>query len=260
VDFHAEKYFPTDDSGDGFDNIGEVLSVSPVLVEEYLSAAERIARWAISTELPPKPVVDEYHQRDRKIRRVDPSTIEAIHRVEFAGEYTVRFGLPGERAPAGKPVTLNLWMDGKLLASKQIETRPSGLVYFDPYSEEEVKVYLPVGDHVFRVTTNDDFVKTLARAISTTTRRTNSELDRLHQAVCDCGKGERSVCLLRSDSGRACVGRILSLRSAASASVRGIRHHYCVFGHKGEGRSKPGLGRIRRAGFAVSFSSSDANP
>jgi hypothetical protein len=27
VDFRAEKYFPTDDSGDGFDNIGEVLSV-----------------------------------------------------------------------------------------------------------------------------------------------------------------------------------------------------------------------------------------
>ena len=71
VDFRAEKYFPTDDSGDGFDNIGEILTVSPVLMEKYLSAAERIARWAISTELPPKPIVDEYHQRDRKIRRVD---------------------------------------------------------------------------------------------------------------------------------------------------------------------------------------------
>src|SRR4026209_2242338 len=87
VDFRAEKYFPTDDSGDGFDNIGEILTVSPVLMEKYLNEAERIARWAISTELPPKPIVDEYHQRDRKIRRVDPSTVEAVHRVEFAGDY-----------------------------------------------------------------------------------------------------------------------------------------------------------------------------
>src|SRR6185369_7324664 len=165
VEFHAEKYFPTDDSGDGFDNIGEILSVSPVLMEKYLSASERIARWAISTELPPKSIVDEYHQRDRKIRRVDSSTIEAIHRVEYAGDYTVRFGLPGERAADAKPVTLNFWMDGKLLASKQIETRPSGLVYFNPYSEEEVKIYLPEGDHVFRAGfTDDEFVKTVAAA------------------------------------------------------------------------------------------------
>ena len=52
VRFRAEKYFPADDSGDGFDNIGDVLTVSPLLMERYLAAAERIARWAISTEIP----------------------------------------------------------------------------------------------------------------------------------------------------------------------------------------------------------------
>ena len=31
---------------DGFDNIGDVLTVSPLLMENYLSAAERIAGWA----------------------------------------------------------------------------------------------------------------------------------------------------------------------------------------------------------------------
>jgi mono/diheme cytochrome c family protein len=163
VDFRAENYFPTDDSGDGFDNIGEVLTVSTVLMESYMSAAERIARWAISTDLPPEPLVEEYRSREGRIRRVDPGTIEAFHRVEYAGEYTVRIGLPGERAPDAKPVTLNLWMDGELLASRQIETRPSGLVYFNPYSEEEMQVYLPEGDHVFRAGfTGDDFVSTLA--------------------------------------------------------------------------------------------------
>jgi mono/diheme cytochrome c family protein len=214
VEFRAEKYFPTDDSGDGFDNIGEILTVSPVLMEKYLSAAERIARWAISTELPPKPIVDEYHQRDRKIRRVDMSTVEAIHRVEYSGEYTVRFGLPGERAPAGKPVTLNLWMDGKLLASKEIETKPSGLVYFDPYSEEEMKVYLPVGDHVFRAGfTNDDFVKTLATA-----DLYNNKRNKFFNSIIFLGpfpstvekESRKRVLICDPESGRACVERILS--------------------------------------------------
>jgi mono/diheme cytochrome c family protein len=214
VQFRAEKYFPTDDSGDGFDNIGEVLSVSPVLMEKYLSAAERIARWAISTEIPPRPIVDEYHQRDRKLRRVDPSTVEALHRVEYPGEYTVRFGLPGERAPAGKPVTLNLWMDGKLLASKQIETKPSGLVYFDPYSEEEMQLTLPAGDHVFRAGfTNDDFVKTLATADIYNNKKNKffNSIIFLGPTRADTDRESRKrVLICDPESGRACLERILS--------------------------------------------------
>jgi hypothetical protein len=214
IDFHAEKYFPTDDSGDGFDNIGEVLTVSPVLMEKYLSAAERIARWAISTELPSNPIAEEYHIRDRKIRRVDPSTIEALHRVEFAGDYTVRFGLPGERAPDGKPVTLNLWMDGKLLASKSIETRPSGLVYFNPYSEEELKVYLPEGDHVFRAGfSNDEFVKTVAQP-----DLYNDKKNKFLNSILFIGPfpstvqkaSRKRILICNPDSGRACIDKILS--------------------------------------------------
>ena len=34
--------FPSDDVGEGFDNIGGVLSVSPLLLEKYLSAAEQV--------------------------------------------------------------------------------------------------------------------------------------------------------------------------------------------------------------------------
>src|SRR5437870_4200376 len=40
---------PADDSGYGFDNIGDVLSVSPALLERYLSAAQKISRLAIGT-------------------------------------------------------------------------------------------------------------------------------------------------------------------------------------------------------------------
>jgi hypothetical protein len=42
------------------------------------------------------------------------------------------------------------------------ETKPSGLVYFDPFSEEQMRMYLPEGDHVFRAAfIDDDFVKGL---------------------------------------------------------------------------------------------------
>ena len=36
-----------DDSGYGFDNNGDVLSISPVLMEKYVRAAEKLARAAI---------------------------------------------------------------------------------------------------------------------------------------------------------------------------------------------------------------------
>ena len=36
-----------DDTGYGFDNIADVLSVSPMLMERYLSAARKIARLAV---------------------------------------------------------------------------------------------------------------------------------------------------------------------------------------------------------------------
>jgi len=47
VDLHPADDFPQDDSGYGFDNIGDVLSLSPVLMEKYLAAAEKISRTAI---------------------------------------------------------------------------------------------------------------------------------------------------------------------------------------------------------------------
>ena len=48
--------FPVDDSGYGFDNIGDVLTISPLLMEKYISTARRLSRLAVFGEtLPPKP-------------------------------------------------------------------------------------------------------------------------------------------------------------------------------------------------------------
>jgi mono/diheme cytochrome c family protein len=163
VDFRAEKDFPTDDSGYGFDNIGDVLTISPVLMEKYITAAERISSRALGADpLPKKPLEFEYHTKDKTVRRVNVSNIEATHRVEWDAEYDVRIGLPGERAADAKPVTMGFWMDGKLIHTMPVETKPSGLVYFNPYSEETFRIFLPAGDHVFRAGfINDEYVKTL---------------------------------------------------------------------------------------------------
>jgi hypothetical protein len=48
--------FPVDDSGYGFDNNGDVLSLSPLLMEKYMTAAGAISQLAVYGEsVPPKP-------------------------------------------------------------------------------------------------------------------------------------------------------------------------------------------------------------
>jgi len=50
--------FPVDDAGYGFDNIGDVLSVSPMLMEKYMAAARKVSRLAVYGEdFPSKPTV-----------------------------------------------------------------------------------------------------------------------------------------------------------------------------------------------------------
>jgi hypothetical protein len=47
VDLRPADSFPRDDVGYGFDNIGDVLSMSPLIMEKYLSAAEKIVNAVI---------------------------------------------------------------------------------------------------------------------------------------------------------------------------------------------------------------------
>ncbi|HEX6996353.1 MAG TPA: DUF1592 domain-containing protein [Gammaproteobacteria bacterium] len=49
----ATEFLPPDDSSHGFDNMAGTLTVSPALMEAYLSAAGRISRLAIGTETAP---------------------------------------------------------------------------------------------------------------------------------------------------------------------------------------------------------------
>ncbi len=215
VDFRAERDFPTDDSGHGFDNMSDVLTISPMLMEKYIAAAERIASRAIGADpLPKKPVEAEYHTKHKTIRRLDASTIEATHRLDWDGEYIVRIGLPGERGQDAKPYTLGFWMNGKLLQSSLVETKPSKLEYFDPYSDAEFRLPLPAGDHVFRAGfINDDFVKGLSEK-----ELYNSKKNKFLNSITFVGPfpakvekpSRKKILTCDPNTGAACVDKILS--------------------------------------------------
>jgi Protein of unknown function (DUF1592)/Protein of unknown function (DUF1588)/Protein of unknown function (DUF1585)/Protein of unknown function (DUF1587)/Protein of unknown function (DUF1595)/Planctomycete cytochrome C len=56
VSLHPAAEFPLDDSGYGFDSIGDVLSLSPMLMEKYMAAAQSVSRAAVYGETYlPKP-------------------------------------------------------------------------------------------------------------------------------------------------------------------------------------------------------------
>ena len=50
VDFDTASHFPADDVGYGFDNIGDVLTLPPAVLEQYLKAAETIVSRALSND------------------------------------------------------------------------------------------------------------------------------------------------------------------------------------------------------------------
>ncbi len=80
VDFDPTEDFPADDIGHGFDNIGDVLTLSPVLMERYLSAAENIMARAITPEPPPIP------KRHQSGRYLEPASGE-VEKNQMAGNY-----------------------------------------------------------------------------------------------------------------------------------------------------------------------------
>ena len=57
LEVDAAKFLPSDDSTHGFDNIAGALTMSPALMEAYLSAAGKISRLAIGTVTAPTQAV-----------------------------------------------------------------------------------------------------------------------------------------------------------------------------------------------------------
>ena len=162
VDFRATEEFPADDSGYGFDNIGDVLTVSPTLMQKYLSAAEQIASRAVGGDPLPKPGFVNRHDR---VRKVGDSTIELKDAVDYDAEYVVKVNLTGHRGATDKPVMLRISVDGKPIKEVQVDVQISAVNRQGGATQrgvEEGRVFLTANEHTFRAEfLNDEFVKPL---------------------------------------------------------------------------------------------------
>lgn len=119
---------PVDNTFDaGFDNNGALLSVSPVLLENYLLAARKLSRLAVGAT-PAAPTIDNYKvplnliQDDRTDPRQPFGTRGGIvidHYFPVAGRYSVKIDLQSQYNDylrgMGRKHTLDVRLDGKLL-------------------------------------------------------------------------------------------------------------------------------------------------
>jgi hypothetical protein len=148
VDFQPADDFPSDDVGYGFDNIGDVLSMSPILVEKYVAAAGQIVEKAIvpdaASRIPVKRIeARDFSGGDRLGSRVVVSHNSASVELPFPkdGEYSVRVSafsaLKDEKAHA--PPRLIVRLDEReLLAVDVKETRDNARTH-------TVRLDLPAG-------------------------------------------------------------------------------------------------------------------
>jgi mono/diheme cytochrome c family protein len=135
VDFQPADDFPQDTPGHGFDNIAGTLSISPVLMEKYLAAAEKVARTAVFGVAPVKlerVVHEPWFAADAFSRNSEvkfeydetgmslPSALHVVQRFAVEGEYTFRGILRGVRPVGSNPVELGFWIDGKMVHTAKI--------------------------------------------------------------------------------------------------------------------------------------------
>jgi mono/diheme cytochrome c family protein len=214
VDFRATEEFPPDDSGYGFDNIGDVLTVSPTLMQKYLAAAEAIAARAVGGGPLPPPGI--FTKRSRA-RAIGEGMVELREVVNYDAEYIVRVSVTGHREPDDRPVTLVISVDGAPLKTVSV---PVGITAVNKQgggtqrSVEEVRVYLVANEHVFRAEfVGDDDLKKIPEA-----DRRNAGKNIFPEFIDVAGPYppapprpiHRPVLLCDPAAGRACADRILS--------------------------------------------------
>ncbi len=139
VDLRPADKFPQDDSGYGFDDIGDVLSLSPVLMENYLSAAERVVRVALHGPDAIKPSLVRLRAGPGKIVKVTkppavydttgltlPNAVHATYRFPVDGVYRIHV-VPGGSRPGGSAgLRFAVWLDGKQVSTLDLDMGDSG--------------------------------------------------------------------------------------------------------------------------------------
>ena len=120
LDLDNSEGLPPDDSGYGFDNIGAVLTVSPLHMEKYVSSARRISRLAVGT-LKPSAAVEKFPARIPQGDSLDAMPMDErgealVNRYfPFDAEYSILVRVRGNPAPGLPPPKLDIRLDGERL-------------------------------------------------------------------------------------------------------------------------------------------------
>lgn len=120
IEFPAIDDFPSDDIGYGFDNIGDVLSLPPLLMEKYVVAADKIVVQAIVAEEPAARPLPESHRRILFCRPADSSKEDCARKV------LEKFAARAYRRPV-KPRELDRLLDLVKLAESQGDSFEKGI-------------------------------------------------------------------------------------------------------------------------------------
>jgi hypothetical protein len=213
VDFQASREFPADDSGYGFDNNGDVLTVSPALMQQYLDAAERIAARAIGGDPLPAPGI---FTRRADSKRLNDSVTELRASLRYDAGYTIRANITGNRGTNDKPVTLLISVDGQPVKTVTVSVQLSAVNRQGGATQrsiEEVTVFLSAGDHTFRA----EFVNDTDLARIPANARNDGKKNIFPEFVEVAGPlppSEKQLAarkaVLCDPSGAACMERILS--------------------------------------------------
>ena len=150
LDFRANEEFPPDDSGYGFDNIGDVLTVSPTLMQKYLSVAEKLAARAVGGDPLPKPGF--FNKRDR-LHKLGPGAVELTDILDYDADYVVHVNLTGHRGAQDKPVTLVISVDGKPVKTETVPVQISAVNQQGGATQRrvvETRLFLTGNEHKFR--------------------------------------------------------------------------------------------------------------
>jgi hypothetical protein len=164
VDAHPADDFPQDDSGYGFDNIADVLSLSPALMEKYMTAAERVVRTALFGVPPLTPTLTRLRSEGRRNGEARafpaqydlsglslPNAFHAAYRAPAEADYIVRVGLGGLRPAGSAPILVTLWADEREVASLPFDADRA--TRFDDDRQDfggqalQFRIRLSAGDH-----------------------------------------------------------------------------------------------------------------
>lgn len=132
VEFRAHDFFPPDDTGYGFDTIGDVLSISPLLMEKYLDAAKYIAAKAVPVDGPqivewwvdPKTFKGLQHESHHIGYMPFESNrrFEAKRWINYDAEYEfkITYKISGSKEATEETGTLTFGYDDKTIITKKV--------------------------------------------------------------------------------------------------------------------------------------------